>query len=130
MTPQFRRYAMDTVLEPFGAMNGIRNAGLISQSASAETRIAATRAMDSAHEYTANEPAISNPVNDLEKKIQSQLGMSDISITFAVYGNNKIAIKVLNNETGEVIREIPPEEIQKLSENLGDMAGILVDKDA
>jgi len=123
---------MDSILQPLGAMNGIRTAGVMPQSASAELRRASVKATDSASDYASKEPAISDPVNDLEKKIQSQLGMSNVSITFAIYGNNhnKVAIKVLDNETGEVIREIPPEEIQKLSENMGDMAGIFIDKKA
>ncbi len=37
-------------------------------------------------------------------------------------------IKIVDKETGDVIREIPPEEVRKLAEKLDEMVGILFDK--
>ncbi len=39
-------------------------------------------------------------------------------------------VKIVDKETGEVIREIPPEEVRKLAEKLDEMVGILLDKKA
>lgn len=41
---------------------------------------------------------------------------------------NRISIKVVDEGTGEVIREIPPEDSLKLVEKMWELAGILVDK--
>lgn len=41
---------------------------------------------------------------------------------------NRVSIKVINEGTGEVVREIPPEESLELVEKMWELAGILVDK--
>ncbi|MBR6396018.1 MAG: flagellar protein FlaG [Lachnospiraceae bacterium] len=41
---------------------------------------------------------------------------------------NRIAIKVIDSETKEVIREIPAEETLKMVEKMYELAGILVDE--
>lgn len=41
---------------------------------------------------------------------------------------NRVAIKVIDRETEEVIREIPPEETIELVQKLWEMAGIFVDE--
>ena len=40
----------------------------------------------------------------------------------------RVSIKVVNKETDEVIREIPPEESLEMLEKMWEMAGILVDE--
>ncbi len=37
-------------------------------------------------------------------------------------------IKIVDKESGDIIREIPPEEVRKLAEKLDEMVGILFDK--
>jgi flagellar protein FlaG len=39
---------------------------------------------------------------------------------------NKAVIKILNGETGEIIRQIPAQEILDLAKHLGDPKGLLV----
>lgn len=41
---------------------------------------------------------------------------------------NRIVIKVIDRNTDKVIREIPPEEIQKLIARISETIGLLVDK--
>lgn len=41
-----------------------------------------------------------------------------------------IVIKIIDNETNEVIRQIPPEELEKLRKRLGDILGLILDKKA
>ncbi len=41
---------------------------------------------------------------------------------------NRVAIKVIDRETDEVIREIPPEETIELVQKLWELAGIIVDE--
>jgi flagellar protein FlaG len=50
-------------------------------------------------------------------------------LDFSVHKSTKeVMVKVMNRETGEVIREIPPEKHLDLVADLMKMAGILVDK--
>ncbi len=41
---------------------------------------------------------------------------------------NRVSIKVINDDTGEVIREIPPEKSLDMLQKMWEMAGILVDE--
>lgn len=41
-----------------------------------------------------------------------------------------VMVKVLSRETGEVIREIPPEELLKLASKMEEVAGVLLNKSA
>lgn len=41
-----------------------------------------------------------------------------------------IVIKIIDNETNEVIKQIPPEELEKLRKRLGDILGLILDKKA
>ncbi len=48
---------------------------------------------------------------------------------FSIHEKTKqISVKVLNKETKEVIREIPPEQVLDLVAHLWEMAGIIVDE--
>ena len=40
----------------------------------------------------------------------------------------RVSIKVMDKETNEVIREIPPEETLEMVEKMWELAGILVDE--
>ena len=42
---------------------------------------------------------------------------------------NRIIVKVIDRETDKVIKEIPPEEIQRLLAGLHDLMGLLVDEE-
>jgi flagellar protein FlaG len=51
------------------------------------------------------------------------------SLEFSVHETTKrISVKVMNRDTGEVIREIPPEKSLDLVAKLWEMAGILIDE--
>lgn len=41
---------------------------------------------------------------------------------------NRVSIKIMDEETGEVIREIPPEETLRMIEKMWEVAGILFDE--
>ena len=63
-----------------------------------------------------------------DKKPQPAKQISNISLKFSVYGGDKIAFTVVDKETGNVIREVPPEEVQALAEKMDQLRGALVDK--
>ncbi len=62
-------------------------------------------------------------------QIREYVSDSSISLSFSTYGEkeNKISVTVKDKETGEVIREIPAEEIQKLSDRLAEVMGMFFD---
>jgi uncharacterized FlaG/YvyC family protein len=59
--------------------------------------------------------------------MQDQLDSMNISLQYSLYGKNdrNIAVKVVNKETGDVIREIPPKEMQALQDKMSDLVGMI-----
>ena len=82
--------------------------------------------------WKTSEPEISGSVNDqqareLTEKLQGYIDRMNINIAFSTYGgkNKNISIIVSEKETGEIIREIPPEELQGLHAKMEELAGML-----
>lgn len=66
-------------------------------------------------------------VEDIQKKLDSM----NVSLSFSTYGKDRnIAVKVIEKESGEVIREIPPKELQQLADKLDEMIGLIFSKSA
>lgn len=59
--------------------------------------------------------------------MQSQIDSMNVSLKYTLYGthNKNIAVKVVNKDTGEVIREIPPKEMQALQEKMSELVGMI-----
>ncbi len=67
-------------------------------------------------------------IEALEKAFREIMGPRTM-IKFSIHeGTKEIMVKVLNEETGEVIREIPPEKILDLVAKIWELAGIIVDE--
>lgn len=67
-------------------------------------------------------------IKAIERAIKSVEGAAT-SLEFSVHKETKqILVKVLNKETGELIREIPPEKNLDLIAKIWEMAGIIVDE--
>ncbi len=59
----------------------------------------------------------------------SKLKMSRTKCEFSYHeATKRVSIKVMDKETNEVIREIPPEETLEMVEKMWELAGILVDE--
>ena len=50
------------------------------------------------------------------------------TLKYRVYDKNKIAVTVVDKPSGEIIREIPPENLQKLSERMDETIGKFFDQ--
>lgn len=79
-----------------------------------------------------NQPKLSDLIGRItqsnEKEIQEVNG-HNTTVEFSVHkATNTITFKVLDRDTGEVLREIPPEKILDLLAKMMEMAGIIVDK--
>jgi flagellar protein FlaG len=67
-------------------------------------------------------------VRAIERAIKAMQGKST-SLEFSIHEKtNLISVKVLDRESGEIIREIPPEKNLDFVAKLWEMAGILVDE--
>jgi flagellar protein FlaG len=61
--------------------------------------------------------------------INAQLESMNMSIQFSVdKGSKDMVIKIVDKNTGEVIRQIPSAEMLRLWENMTEMAGLIVKK--
>lgn len=75
--------------------------------------------------YTVSDEQI---VKGIERAIKAMQGKST-SLEFSVHEKTKaINVKVKDVETGDTIREIPPEKILDFVANLWEMAGLFVDE--
>lgn len=67
-------------------------------------------------------------VKALEKVLKALEG-PETTLDVSIHKETKtIMVKVLNKETGELIREIPPEKTLDIVANMMEIAGIIVDK--
>jgi len=61
--------------------------------------------------------------------INEQLKSSNSSIQFSIDDkSNEIIVRIVDRDTGEVIRQIPPESIVRLRDSMRDMSGLFVEK--
>ncbi|MBZ4686920.1 MAG: flagellar protein FlaG [Clostridia bacterium] len=74
------------------------------------------------------------PVNEEQvikaiEEANKSLALTQTSFEFSIHEETKeIMVRVLNKETGEVIREIPPEKILDMIAQMWELAGLLVDE--
>ncbi|MBN2397372.1 MAG: flagellar protein FlaG [Deltaproteobacteria bacterium] len=76
------------------------------------------------------EPSVDRQaVEAVAAELQDLAKSRNVSLSFSTYGKegDKISVTVSDKETGEVIREIPPEELQRLSGKLEEMVGMVFD---
>jgi len=67
-------------------------------------------------------------IRAIERAIKSMQG-PETSLRFSVHDKmNQIMVKVMDNESGKVIREIPPEKLMDFIAKAMERAGILIDE--
>jgi flagellar protein FlaG len=65
------------------------------------------------------------------ESLQEIAASMDIKLNFQLsQTNDEVVVKVLNRETNEVIREIPPENIRRLADRMAELNGLLFDSRA
>ncbi len=70
-------------------------------------------------------------IKQVVEKMQEQIDSMNISLQYSTYGphDEKIAIAVVNKETGELIREIPPKELRSLYAKMSELAGMIFNRE-
>lgn len=90
----------------------------------AQDRISQQKEIDTA-EYPINEKVVSEAVEKMNKVIEGFSRRFEYTIH---EGTNEIMIKVIDETTNEVIKEIPPKKILDMVASMLEMAGLLVDE--
>ena len=77
-------------------------------------------------------PVSNEQVKQMVEQMQSHLDSMNVSLQYSFYGahDEKVAVIVVNRETGEVIREIPPKEMQALQTKMGELVGMIFNDNA
>jgi len=90
----------------------------------------AKQTTDSEHQKKESEKSAPQDVqNSKTNQLLEQLGGRNAELSFNVDKTSKrIIIKVINSQTKEVIRQIPPEELVRLAEQMQNSNGALVDQ--
>lgn len=77
------------------------------------------------------QPVSAISVQEAVDEINKALHYMNERLEFSVHeATNRIMVRVLDRETEEVLREIPPEQILDLVAKLQELVGLLVDKRA
>jgi flagellar protein FlaG len=66
-------------------------------------------------------------LKEMIDEMQVHIDSMNVSLQYSTYGDHgeKVAISVVNKDTGEVIREIPPKEIRNLYAKMSELAGMI-----
>ena len=75
------------------------------------------------------EDITANDLNKIKQATNEVLAQINIQLDFTLDKDlNRVVVKVINKETGKVIRQIPPEEMLKIAKRMEEMSGVLLDK--
>lgn len=70
-------------------------------------------------------------LRDVLDVVQNHIHVCGVSLSFSVHeATGRIKVDVTDKETGEVVREIPPEQVLNLMAKIDEMMGILYDEKA
>lgn len=69
-------------------------------------------------------------IREMVAAMQEQIDSMNVSLRFSTYGEKgeRVAVVVADKETGEVIREIPAQEIQNLYAKMSEISGLIFDR--
>jgi flagellar protein FlaG len=91
-----------------------------------------TKAAEGQTEAAAHSNSLGNiRPEDLEKvvdKMNQTVKLFSHALQFSVSNSHRVIIKVIDTESGEVIRQIPPEALVDAFQNFDKMIGVLFDK--
>ncbi len=82
------------------------------------------------HDNDKNEALVSDEhIKSEISKANSRLKTHNTKCEFGYHeGTNRVTIKVLDKDTSEVLREIPPEKTLEMIQKMWELAGILIDE--
>lgn len=77
-------------------------------------------------------PASNAQIKQMVEQMQRHLDSMNVSLQYSFYGarGEKIAVQVVNRETGQVVREFPPKEMQALQTKMSELVGMIFNDSA
>ncbi len=85
-------------------------------------------AEESFNRYIEDEKAVSTVQQDIAK-LNNEMQNMNKSLRFEIDDTtDEVIVTVVDKESDEVIREIPPEEVRRMRERLDEMAGLLLEE--
>ena len=84
-------------------------------------------------QHQGNDPGSEQQQNEKIRKsveqINRQIGHQHVEAQFGIHkATNRVTIKIVDKDTNEVIREVPPEKTLDMIARVWEMAGILIDE--
>jgi len=69
-------------------------------------------------------------IDDLSKELNSYMDDLHTSLGFSIHEkiDNQVIVEIKNRDTGELIRQIPPEELLTIREKMVELTGLLFDQ--
>jgi len=72
--------------------------------------------------------SVKEKLDEISELLNFEMKARSTNLNFSVdEPTNRVVVKVINNDTGEVIREVPSEAILRVSKNIEALKGILFD---
>jgi len=72
--------------------------------------------------------SVKEKLDEISELLNFEMKARSTNLNFSVdEPTNRVVVKVINNDTGDVIREVPSEAILKVSRNIEALKGILFD---
>jgi uncharacterized FlaG/YvyC family protein len=74
-------------------------------------------------------PPPESRMKEIVKELNDAVGALNSRLSFSLDNDTKkIVVKVVDSQTGETVRQIPPEDALKLSQRMSELVGVLLDK--
>ncbi len=87
------------------------------------TRLKGVESIKAKDGYKGLEEAVKKVIEDLRSRLDRKI---EITVDKDL---GRMVVKILDEKTGDLIRQIPPEEILAISKRLKDMEGIFIDRE-
>ena len=123
-------------IEPLGSMKAIQMQSTTKAQSSKNTESHKVKDMDinsTESIVLKTEDTTKNVIKDesdtVKKVVNVNRNLSNTEAVFGIHdGTNRVTIKIIDKDTREVIKELPPEKTLDMIEKMWEMAGILVDE--
>jgi flagellar protein FlaG len=90
-----------------------------------------TTSLSETSEYAATqnqpeEPSLQERVSEIVREMNEQIQQHSTQLEFVIDGDtNDVIVKIVNKESGELVRQIPPEELVNLTKAFSELRGVL-----
>lgn len=113
-------------VDPVGSSKGLGETS-ISKVISEELRVSTRKAGDVVKEEAPRD--MTNVISDFKKKVEKFHEIVKSELRFEIDRDiNMIIVKIKDKDTGEIIRQIPPEVVVKLAKAIEEFLGLILDE--